>query len=143
MVKKRISFLVNFAAMGKWMAICIMLLCAAIPPSFRMFRASRVSCRTCAILCPTADRDAGDERDIPLLALPFTGLFSAAGLPEGPDNRHGIRPIPIQTAPSRRMPSACSDAMRHRDNKRFRRPQLPFFPRPSDLYVYALRRIVI
>ena len=140
--KKDSPFLVIFAAMRKWLVICGMLLCAALPPAARVIRASLEAGRTCAILRAAPARDAEEERHVPLFATPPTGVLAATGSAENSDHRHDTRLPVTQTAPTHRPAAALRDLHRLTTRDRYDHAQ-PLLLRPADRYVFALRHIVI
>lgn len=127
--------------MRKWLVICGMLLCAALPPAARVIRTSQGG-RTCAVLRAAPARDAEEEHHVPLFATPPTGLLAATGSPENPDHRHGTRLPVTQTAPWHRPAAALCDLRRLTTRDRYDHAQ-PLLLRPADRYVFALRHIVI
>lgn len=141
-VKKDSLFLAIFAAMRKWLVICGMLLCAALPPAARVIRASLEAGRTCAILRAAPARNTEEARHVPLFATPPTGVLAATGSPENPDHRHDTRLPVTQTAPTHRPAAALRDLHRLTTRDRYDHAQ-PLLLRPADRYVFALRHIVI
>lgn len=125
--------------MGKWVTICALLLCAALPTALCGIRetAERNACVHSA-----SRADAQRREEASLLAAASVMLLAATESAETPGCSTAVKEQNAHHAALRRSTAALRNAPRPSRGERSLRAELPC-PRPADRYVYALRRIVI
>ena len=138
-MKKDSPFLAIFATMRKWVTICALLLCTALPTALCGIRETveRDACVHCA-----SRADARHREEASLLAAASVMLLAATESAETPGCSTAVKEQNAHHAALRRSAATLHNAPRPSRGERSLRAELPC-PRPADRYVYALRRIVI